>query len=131
MYEVTRYSRAFDAFIFVNRLHPGILTVLSEDETLRDELTNLLPQARNSRRSKEQPGHPLTRREDEVYSLLAEGRSNREIASALFISEPTVKVHVRHILRKLGARSRTEAAIQAVRKQQPQGLEGEDREQGS
>jgi ATP/maltotriose-dependent transcriptional regulator MalT len=53
----------------------------------------------------------LSAREAEVYDLLAQGRSNREIASALFISESTVKVHVRQILRKLGVRSRTQAAL--------------------
>ncbi len=53
----------------------------------------------------------LTRREHEVHQLLAEGFSNREIARALFISEPTVKVHVRRILQKLGVRSRTQAAL--------------------
>jgi ATP/maltotriose-dependent transcriptional regulator MalT len=53
----------------------------------------------------------LSAREAEVYELLAQGRSNREIASALFISESTVKVHVRRILQKLGVRSRTQAAL--------------------
>jgi ATP/maltotriose-dependent transcriptional regulator MalT len=55
--------------------------------------------------------HELSAREAEVYDLLAQGRSNREIASALFISESTVKVHVRRILQKLGVRSRTQAAL--------------------
>ena len=53
----------------------------------------------------------LTPREYEVLQLLARGRTNREIASALVIAEVTAKVHVRHILKKLGVRSRTEAAV--------------------
>jgi len=53
----------------------------------------------------------LTPRENEVLQLLARGRTNREIASTLVIAEVTAKVHVRHILKKLGVRSRTEAAI--------------------
>jgi DNA-binding NarL/FixJ family response regulator len=53
---------------------------------------------------------PLTPREREVLALLAQGRTNREIAQDLVISEPTAKVHVRHILEKLGVRNRTEAA---------------------
>jgi DNA-binding NarL/FixJ family response regulator len=53
----------------------------------------------------------LSRREAEVHKLLASGMSNREIAQALFISEATVKVHVRRVLQKLGVRSRTEAAL--------------------
>ena len=48
--------------------------------------------------------------------MIGQGKTNREIAKALFIAETTVKVHVRHILRKLGVRTRTEAAIQAVKK---------------
>jgi DNA-binding CsgD family transcriptional regulator len=55
----------------------------------------------------------LTEREREVLSLLARGRSNREIAAELFISVKTASVHVSHILGKLGAASRTEAAAVA------------------
>jgi DNA-binding NarL/FixJ family response regulator len=57
------------------------------------------------------PMSELTSREQEVHALLSEGLTNREIAQRLFISETTVKVHVRHILEKLGARSRTEAVV--------------------
>jgi DNA-binding NarL/FixJ family response regulator len=52
----------------------------------------------------------LTARERDVLRLLAAGRSNREIASALFIAPKTASVHVSNILAKLGAASRTEAA---------------------
>lgn len=52
----------------------------------------------------------LSTREQEVCELLAEGRTNQEIASTLFISLSTTKVHVKHILEKLSVRSRTEAA---------------------
>lgn len=53
----------------------------------------------------------LSARERDVYDLLRQGLMNKEIATKLFISESTVKVHVRHILEKLGARTRTEAVI--------------------
>ena len=53
----------------------------------------------------------LSKREHEVFELLCQGMTNREIADTLYISEVTVKVHVRHILKKLGVRSRTEAAL--------------------
>ncbi len=58
---------------------------------------------------------PLTAREREVLALIAEGLANKEIAARLHISENTVKTHVRHILEKLGLRSRAEAAVYAVR----------------
>jgi DNA-binding CsgD family transcriptional regulator len=57
----------------------------------------------------------LTRRERDVLPLLVQGRTNRQIAEALFISENTAGVHVSNILGKLGASSRTEAAGIAVR----------------
>ena len=56
---------------------------------------------------------PLTDRELEVLRHLAAGRSNREIAQAVFLSEGTVKNHVTSILAKLGARDRTQAALRA------------------
>jgi DNA-binding NarL/FixJ family response regulator len=59
--------------------------------------------------------HGLTGRELEVLRLVAAGRSNREIAAALFISPKTASVHVSNILGKLGAASRGEAAAQAYR----------------
>jgi DNA-binding NarL/FixJ family response regulator len=52
----------------------------------------------------------LSEREIEVYELLVQGRTNRQIARTLFIAESTTKVHVRHIFEKLGVRSRVEAA---------------------
>ena len=57
----------------------------------------------------------LTAREAEVLELVASGGSNREIARRLFISEPTVKVHLRHIYEKLGVRNRAEASARSVR----------------
>jgi DNA-binding CsgD family transcriptional regulator len=57
----------------------------------------------------------LSPRENSVLLVLAEGRTNREIAERLFISERTVAVHVRRILAKLGVAGRTEAAGMAIR----------------
>ena len=56
-----------------------------------------------------------TEREGDVLRELAQGRSNREIARALVVSEKTVKTHVSNILLKLGVQDRTQAALWAVR----------------
>jgi DNA-binding NarL/FixJ family response regulator len=61
----------------------------------------------------------LTAREREVLAELAKGRSNREIARALRVSEKTVKAHVSSVLAKLGVQDRTQAALFAVRHERP------------
>ncbi len=58
----------------------------------------------------------LTNREVEVLQQVAEGNRNRDIAEHLFITEETVKVHIRHIMEKLGASDRTEAVTIGVRR---------------
>src|SRR5690349_11483115 len=58
----------------------------------------------------------LTERETEVLRHVAGGNRNRDIAERLFISEETVKVHVKHIMEKLGASDRTQAIAIAVRR---------------
>ncbi len=70
----------------------------------------------------ERPGRPaghadlrLTPRQRDVLALLAEGRSNKEIAQALALAEGTVKLHVSAILRMLGAENRTQAVVSAAR----------------
>jgi DNA-binding NarL/FixJ family response regulator len=60
------------------------------------------------------PAVALTRREQQVLDLLAAGEPNRAIAQALGISENTVKNHVRALLEKLHARSRTDAVVRGV-----------------
>ena len=71
----------------------------------------LMPQ-----RSEDDPlAEPLTPREVEVLRLLADGSGNKEIAARLNISEHTIKFHIRSILGKLGAASRTEAVTRGLR----------------
>ena len=66
-------------------------------------------------RTPEKSAEPLTERETEVLRLLAQGKSNKEIARELQIAEQTVKTHVSHVLDKLGVPSRTQAALYAIR----------------
>ncbi|QTF92953.1 two-component system response regulator NarL [Halomonas sp. BM-2019] len=83
---------------------------------ISESLTALLAEALRSQRS--QPAapdiHSLTQREREILSELAGGLSNKMIARKLDITEGTVKVHVKHLLKKLNLRSRVEAAVWAV-----------------
>jgi DNA-binding CsgD family transcriptional regulator len=86
----------------------------SAQESLLDEdgLIDLRGGAGDAEPSASATGHrlgTLTAREDDVLQLMAEGASNAAISEALVISQATVKSHVRHILRKLGAANRTEA----------------------
>jgi DNA-binding NarL/FixJ family response regulator len=60
-------------------------------------------------------GEILTPREREILQLLADGMSNADVAQQLFISQETVKSHVRHILAKLEADTRTQAVAIALR----------------
>jgi DNA-binding NarL/FixJ family response regulator len=58
--------------------------------------------------------YSLTQREQDILVLLAEGRSNRDIAGRLYLSEKTVKAHLAAVFRKLGVTNRTQAAMMAV-----------------
>jgi len=60
--------------------------------------------------------NPLTKREQEILALVANGKSNQEIAENLYITPGTVRVHVHAILQKLEVRDRTQAAIMAIQK---------------
>ncbi len=65
----------------------------------------------------ERMGNPaLTERETDVLKLIVGGNSNKEIASALFISEATVKTHINNLLGKLGVSDRTQAATTALQR---------------
>jgi two-component system nitrate/nitrite response regulator NarL len=90
--------------------------ILAGETVVAPELTVVLAKAV---RGEQAPAVPqameqLTPREREILCLLAEGQSNKVIARNLGISDGTVKLHVKAILRKLGVHSRVEAAVLAV-----------------
>ena len=101
------------------QLVQGIRTVLAGDALLAPQIVRRLLE-RFAARPPATGGTPaelagLSRRELEVLRLMADGRSNAEIAAALFVSEATVKTHVTHILSKLRLRDRLQAVALAYR----------------
>jgi ATP/maltotriose-dependent transcriptional regulator MalT len=109
----------FEAVATACRAYPQLARVGAEHPAMAQALTELFVRTRDidigrhaglemPRELRRNDG--LTPRESDVYELLAQGRSNPEIAARLFISESTTKVHVRHIFEKLGVHSRAEAA---------------------
>nr|WP_263325596.1 response regulator transcription factor [Neobacillus sp. Marseille-Q6967] len=87
-----------------NQLHPKATSHL---------LANLSNKASGERKSLDQ----LTKREMDVLKEIAKGKSNKEIAASLFITEKTVKTHVSNLLAKLELADRTQAALYAVKNQ--------------
>ena len=85
-----------------NQLHPRVASHV---------MTHLY----NGEKREENPVNELTNREKEVLAEIAKGKSNKEIAATLMISEKTVKSHVSNILAKLNLADRTQAALYAVK----------------
>lgn len=75
-----------------------------------------IPASVAERLAERMSGPSLTERETDVLKLIVGGNSNREIASALFISEATVKTHINSLLSKLGVTDRTQAATTALQR---------------
>lgn len=97
----------------VDQLHQAAVGKL----VISERLTALLADALRQQQTPEK-GQPdftsLTPRERDILRHIAQGLSNKMVARRLDISEGTVKVHVKHLLKKLGLRSRVEAAVWAV-----------------
>ncbi|GAB4210771.1 MAG: response regulator transcription factor [Roseiflexaceae bacterium] len=85
------------------------------EAVLHPEVASKLMQEFNAPRPTENQVEQLTEREMDVLRLIARGKSNKEIADTLIISEKTVKTHVSNILSKLHLADRTQAAIYALR----------------
>lgn len=85
-------------------IHPKVAGKLMSDYGKLSSLT------------KGQENHMLTAREIEVLGMVAEGLTNKEIASKLFISEKTVKNHITNVFKKLEVSGRTEAVVQAMKR---------------
>jgi ATP/maltotriose-dependent transcriptional regulator MalT len=114
---------ALDLLVTAYRSTPELLTVLLRASPQVDRLVGLITAAADEDIARAvgrqvftggDPRERLSQREREVYELLTEGLTNREIAKLLFIEESTVKVHAHHIYDKLGMRSRTALAVQAL-----------------
>jgi two-component system nitrate/nitrite response regulator NarL len=103
-------------------LVPALEAVLQGDNVVARELVGTLARLVGGKesgpeRAARRPAAPfaeLTPRELEILECIADGSSNKMIARALEITDGTVKLHVKAILRKLGMRSRVEAAVSAV-----------------
>jgi ATP/maltotriose-dependent transcriptional regulator MalT len=117
-------TNAVDILVTAYRSTPELLAVLLRATSDRERLQRLIRRARDEDLAGA-VGHPLpspdddprarlSRREREVFELLRQGLTNLQIAETLVISESTVKVHVHHIYDKLGVRSRTALAVQAM-----------------
>ena len=117
---ITAYEGEEDIF---QAMHAGACGYLTKDAS-RAELLDavrrahagetVLAPAVEAKLRLRQRREPLIPRELDILRLIVDGRANKEIASALGLSEPLVKLHVRKILEKLGAPDRTRAATLAI-----------------
>ena len=130
-FRLVRASANFNNLVRAYRAYPSIAESLARADDCRAELAATMSRAKDGELAKRLdltvsdtargPAREadLSPREGEVYELLRQGLSNKAIAHALFISEATVKVHVRRILEKLGVSSRTQAAVRNKSEEQP------------
>ncbi|WP_311775143.1 response regulator transcription factor [Alkalihalobacillus sp. TS-13] len=97
-------------------LHPKVtVNLLSEFRRIKTHGGNSGGEVGFKEVEYRKPLHILTRRECEVLQMLADGKSNRSIGEALYISEKTVKNHVSNILQKMNVNDRTQAVVEAIK----------------
>ncbi len=93
----------------------SIRRIMRGENTLHPEATTTLEMDRQEAQNAPHSLNPLTPREQDVLAELTKGKSNREIASSLFVTEKTVKTHISNIFTKLQVQDRTQAALYAVK----------------
>lgn len=93
----------------------SIRRIMRGENTIHPEATSTLEQNREEAANAPHNINPLTPREQDVLAELTKGKSNREIASSLFVTEKTVKTHISNIFTKLHVQDRTQAALYAVK----------------
>jgi len=93
----------------------SIRKLMRGENTLHPRATSELMKNREPQIEPPHKLYPLTPREQDVLSELTKGKSNREIASSLFVTEKTVKTHISNIFSKLHVQDRTQAALYAVK----------------
>ncbi|MEW9503102.1 response regulator [Jeotgalibacillus marinus] len=98
-----------------DELVSSIRKLVKGENTLHPKVTNHLLKRINKSEPSPHEVHQLTHREKDVLLELTKGKSNKEIASALFITEKTVKTHISNVFTKLEVSDRTQAALYAVK----------------
>lgn len=93
----------------------SIRKIIRGEHTLHPQATTHLMKNKEPRESPPHVLYPLTPREQDVLFELTKGKSNREIAASLFVTEKTVKTHISNIFSKLSVQDRTQAALYAVK----------------
>lgn len=93
----------------------SIRKLMRGENTIHPQATTQLMKVREPQVDPPHKLYPLTPREQDVLFELTKGKSNREIASSLFVTEKTVKTHISNIFSKLHVQDRTQAALYAVK----------------
>ncbi|MBD7945524.1 MULTISPECIES: response regulator [Psychrobacillus] len=96
-------------------LAEAIRKLMRGENTIHPEATSQMEKENEPREVLPHEEYPLTPREQDVLAELTKGKSNREIASSLFVTEKTVKTHISNIFAKLQVQDRTQAALYAVK----------------